>query len=88
MTKAKKGILKQIACFDTKTTRLQILLLIPVHSGIYNLRQYNVDKFTKLSKTCFSKECFTADFSRFFSRNLNICIFGSQLDTYHTIQAF
>ena len=41
-----------------------------------NIGQKIEDKFTKLSKIGFSVECLTADFSRFSSRKLKICILG------------
>ena len=40
-----------------------------------------VDIFTKLSKICFSMECFTAYFWRFFSANVKTL--GDQLGTCH-----
>lgn len=39
-----------------------------------NPEQKIVDKFTKLSKTDFSMECLTIDFSLFFSKNVKNCL--------------
>ena len=36
------------------------------------------DKFTKLSKAGFSKECFTADCVQFFTKNCQNLAFGSE----------
>ena len=45
-------------------------------SSSYNLGQKVVDKFTKLSKTGFSIECFTADILPFFPENRQNLEFG------------
>ena len=45
-------------------------------SSSYNLGQKVVDKFTKLSKTGFSIEYFTADILRFFPENRQNLEFG------------
>ena len=58
------------------------------YTRLYNLGQEVVDKFTKLSKTVFSMECFTADFLRFFPENVKIWLLGGRLGTRHQIQAF
>ena len=54
----------------------------------YNLEQKIVEKFTKLSKTCFYVECFTADLLQFFSTNVNIYLLGCRLGTRDQILAF
>ena len=46
------------------------------------------DKFTKLSKACFSMEYFTADFSGFSSIYAKSCLLGGRLCTRRQIQAF
>ena len=43
---------------------------------IYNLKQKIGDKFTRLSKTGFSMECFTVDFFQFFTKNRQNLGFG------------
>ena len=50
--------------------------------------QINLHKFTKLSKAGFSVERFRADFWRFSSTNVKICLWGGRLGTRHQIQAF
>ena len=47
-----------------------------------------VDKFLNLSKIDGSLECFTADFSQFFSTNIKIWLLGGWLVTIHQFQAF
>ena len=51
----------------------------------YNLGQKIVDKFTKLSKICFSMECLTADFSRFSYANVKTCLLRDRLGTHYQI---
>ena len=53
----------------------------------YNLAQKIVDKFTKLSKICFSMECFSDTFS-VFRLDVKICLLGERLGTHREIQAF
>ena len=55
---------------------------------ICNLEQKLVDKLTKLSKTGFTMECFTADFYDFLQKNVKIWFLGDRLGTCHQIQAF
>ena len=50
-----------------------------------NLEQKIVDKFNKLSKRCFSKECFLADLARFFCTNIRICLMDGPLGTHYQI---
>ena len=46
------------------------------------------DKFTILSKTCFSIECFTAEFLRFLSVYAKSCFSSCRLGTCHQIETF
>ena len=58
----------------------------------HNLEQKVGDKFTKVSKTDFSMECFTADFMQcFISKYVKIWLSGGRLGTRHqaqTVQGF
>ena len=44
-----------------------------------------MNEFTKVSKTDFSMECFTNDFSRIFSTNIQNCLMDGRLGTCHQI---
>ena len=52
----------------------------------YNFGQKIVDKFTKLSKTGFSMECFNADILQYSGTTVQIFLLGGGLGTCH--QAF
>ena len=44
---------------------------------LYNLEQSVADKFTKLSKTGYFMECFTADFLQFYTKKRQNLAYGS-----------
>ena len=54
----------------------------------WNLGEKIVDKFTKLDKIWISRKSFTADFLRFFSTNVKICLLGGRLGARHQILTF
>ena len=58
-----------------------------VRDVIY-LRQRIVDKFTKLSKTGFSMDYCSADFSQFSRANVKICPLICRKGSYHQLLAF
>ena len=77
--------IKRLAsCICCKKDGIEFLETMPD----YNLGQKIVDKFTKLSKTDFSVECFIGDFLRFFAINVKVFLLGGRLVTSHKIQAF
>ena len=56
---------------------------------ILHFAQRTVDKYTKLSKTHFSMECFTTKFSQFSCMNVKICLMGGdRLSTCFQIKIF
>ena len=50
----------------------RIMFFVAVLFAAYNLGQGIVEKLAKLSKIDFSMECFTADFSRDFTKSVKI----------------
>ena len=57
-----------------------------LNNSFLNLGQKILDKFTKLNKTAFYVEPFTAGFSQYSSKNVKISLLGDWLGTSHQIQ--
>ena len=66
------------------------LVYLYVKTRTFWLQSWTKDcrQIHEISKICFSMKCFTADFSRYFSKNVTICLLDGRLGTHHQIQAF
>ena len=69
-------ILSPLFIFSTTVPSVLMKDALSTALNVYNYGQKVGDKFTKLNKTGFSMECFTADFLQFFNKKHQNLTFG------------